>query len=171
METLDYVAIAVDEEFGEIPFYVARRLCSREVVLLQEFAQACDGGLGGVVLRPGSLEEFVDRVRAVAIHFDLCKLVEGGVVFERAELMDFIVAARRLVAELVAGEVEDFQPAGVVFGVEFLKALVLRSEAAAGGGVDDEQDLAFERGEIEARSVAALGREVVYGHCGFLFWR
>ena len=54
--------------------------------------------------------------------------------------------------ELVAGEAEDFNVLGVLgleLLVELLEALELRGEAALGGGVDGEDDLAFQRGEGE----------------------
>jgi hypothetical protein len=57
-----------------------------------------------------------------------------------------------LAAELVAGEAQN----GEVFGVlgfdglvEVLEAFELRGEAAFGGCVDDEDDFAFEGGQVE----------------------
>jgi hypothetical protein len=61
--------------------------------------------------------------------------------------LDLVVRARVLVAELVAGEPQNGEGIGV-FGldglVELLETLELRGEAAFGGGVDDENDLALE---------------------------
>ena len=168
VEALHDVAVAVDQELGEVPLDIAGGLGAGEIVLLQQVAQAGDGDFGGVVLRAGGLEKDVDGVGARAVHLDLGELVEGGVVLERAEGVDLVVAAGRLVPELVAGEVEDLEPGGVVLGVELLQPLVLRREAAARGGVDDEQDLALQGREVERGPVAALGREVVDGHCGGL---
>lgn len=50
--------------------------------------------------------------------------------------------------------------------VESLKIIELRSEAALGGGVDDEDDLALQVGEREGRSLVIFGLEVVKGGCG-----
>ena len=50
--------------------------------------------------------------------------------------------------------------------VESLKIIELRSEAALGGGVDDEDDLALQVGEGEGRSLVIFGLEVVEGGCG-----
>lgn len=57
-----------------------------------------------------------------------------------------------MAAELVAGEAQN----GEVFGVlrfdglvEGLEAFELRGKAAFGGGVDDEDDFAFEGGQVE----------------------
>ena len=136
MEALHDVALAVDQELGEVPLDVAGGLGAGEPVLLQQLAQAGDGLVRRVVLRAGGLEKDVDGVGARAVHLDLGELVEGRVVLERAELVDLVVAARRLVPELVAGEVEDLEPCGVVPGVELLEPFVLRREAAARGGVD-----------------------------------
>jgi hypothetical protein len=61
--------------------------------------------------------------------------------------LDLVVRTRVLVAELVAGEPQNGEGIGV-FGldglVELLETLELRGEAAFGGGVDDENDLALE---------------------------
>jgi hypothetical protein len=109
-------------------------------------------------------------------------------VAEDAEVLDFLVGAWVLAAELVAGEGEDFEVfvggfevceervlvVGVceVMGrlictlVESLKIIELRSEAALAGGVDDEDDLALQVGEREGRSLVIFGLEVVEGGCG-----
>ena len=50
--------------------------------------------------------------------------------------------------------------------VESLEIIKLRSEAALGGGVDDEDDLALQVGEGEGRSLVIFGLEVVEGGCG-----
>ena len=56
-----------------------------------------------------------------------------------------------MVAELVAGEAEDLEFVRV-FGfegfVEFFKTFELGREAAFAGRVDDEDDFAFEGGEV-----------------------
>lgn len=66
--------------------------------------------------------------------------------------MDLVVGTGVLAAELVAGEAEDCE--GVrVFGLNGLvkgfEALELWGEAAFGGGVDGQDDFAFEGGEGE----------------------
>ena len=48
-------------------------------------------------------------------------------------------------------------------GVELFKPRVLRREATARGGVDDQEHLALERCEVKARSVAAFRRELIDG--------
>ena len=50
--------------------------------------------------------------------------------------------------------------------VESLEIVKLRSEAALAGGVDDEDDLALQAGEIEDLALVILGLEVVEGGCG-----
>jgi hypothetical protein len=71
---------------------------------------------------------------------------KANAIIQLAELLDLVVAAGVLAAELVAREADDFEVVGVlglqVF-VEFLKSGELRCEAALGGCVDDEDDFAF----------------------------
>ena len=55
---------------------------------------------------------------------------------------------------------------GLLTLVKSLKIIELRSEAALGGGVDDEDDLALQVGERERRSLVIFGLEVVEGGCG-----
>ena len=64
--------------------------------------------------------------------------------------MDLVIRSGVLGHELVAGETEDnevFVLGGDLL-VERLEGGVLRCEATFGGGVDDEDDLVFERGEV-----------------------
>ena len=50
--------------------------------------------------------------------------------------------------------------------VESLEVVELRGEAALAGGVDDEDDLALQAGEIEGLALVIFGLEVVEGGCG-----
>jgi hypothetical protein len=50
--------------------------------------------------------------------------------------------------------------------VEVLEAFELRGEAAFGGGVDHEDDFAFEGGEVEGFALLCGGvRSARYSHC------
>ena len=53
--------------------------------------------------------------------------------------MDALISARRLLSELVAGEVEDLEALAVIFLVEFLELLILRGEATFCCCVDDQE--------------------------------
>lgn len=66
------------------------------------------------------------------------------IIVELAEALDLVVSAFLLTSELVAREAEDHQALLLVLLVQFLKAFVLRSEAARRGGIHDENDLAAE---------------------------
>lgn len=69
-------------------------------------------------------------------------------------------------AELVAGEPEELDVLGVLrleFLVELLETLELRGETALGGGVDGEDDLAFQRGEGEGCALLCLRGSVLVG--------
>ena len=63
---------------------------------------------------------------------------------ERAEGVNFLIAAGSLIAELVAGYVDDFESLVVVLPVHFFELLILRCEAAACRGVDDDENLTRE---------------------------
>ena len=77
---------------------------------------------------------------------------EADTVVKLAELLDLIVAAGVLAAELVAGEADDLEVVGVLrleVLVQLLQPRELRREAALGGCVDDEDDLAVQLREGE----------------------
>jgi hypothetical protein len=96
---------------------------------------------GLLVLEPGP-----EGVGAVAIDVGLLHDREAHAVVELAELLDVIVGAGLLAAELVAREAEDDKVIRVLaleVGPELLKTGVLRGEAALGGSVDDEDDFAL----------------------------
>lgn len=94
---------------------------------------------------------------------------EADTVVKLAELLDLIVAAGVLAAELVAGKADDLEVVGVLrlqVLVEFLKPGELRGEAAFGGGVDDEDDFAV---QVRQRVLgAALWIGVLVGEKGMV---
>ena len=57
---------------------------------------------------------------------------------------DLIITLGCLVCKLVARKIKDLKALVVVLLKQLLQALVLRCEAAAGGGIDDQNDLVFE---------------------------
>ena len=71
-------------------------------------------------------------------------------------------------AELIAGEVQHLQPAVVIGFIEPLQGLILRREAAARGGVDDQQKLAPQPGEGKILALAGLDSEIIDRHIVFL---
>jgi hypothetical protein len=98
-----------------------------------------------LVLEPGP-----KRVGVVAVDLSLLHDGERHAVVDLAELLDVVVGAGLLATELVAGEAENDKVLRVLLlelGPELLKTSVLRSEAALGGCVDDEDDLALVVGE------------------------
>ena len=56
------------------------------------------------------LEPSIERQLILAIDLNLAKTGELRVETQGAELLNFLVGARSLCAELVAGEVENFKP-------------------------------------------------------------
>lgn len=96
------------------------------------------------------LQPLVQGVRIVAVDVDLAKDGKGNLLVQRAEVLDLLVGAGLLAAELVAGEADDCEVVGVLLLdllVDGLEVLVLVGEAALGGGVDDQDDLALELGQ------------------------
>lgn len=96
------------------------------------------------------LQPLVQRVRIVAVDIDLAEDGEGDFLVQGAEVLDLLVGAGLLAAELVAGEADDCEVVGVLLLdllVDGLEVLVLVGEAALGGGVDDQDDLALVVGQ------------------------
>ena len=110
------LAVAVDDEFVEIPFRP----------LAGQLGQVGIQGVGRQVCDARFLE--LRKVDAV-----------GGA----AEFRDFLVGAR-LLTEVVGREADDDQPAILVLPVHGLEPLVLMGVAAVARRVDDEQHLALE---------------------------
>lgn len=116
--------VAADEELFKVPL---------------DAAEAHDAGL--LLLEPAE-----ERVGGVAVDVDLLHDGEGDAVVDLAELLDLLGGARLLGAELVAGEAQDFKVLAVFLAdrlVERLEAGVLWGEAALGGCIDDEDNLAL----------------------------
>ena len=88
----DYVAITVHQKLREVPFDFAAK---KAALLLFQVS--------------------VQRMLALAVDLDFGKLREGHVVIQPAEADDLSLGAGSLIAELVAGEVEDLKPLGLIF--------------------------------------------------------
>ena len=78
--------------------------------------------------------------------------------------MDLLIAAGRLPAKLVAGEIQNLQPLIPVRFVKLLQRFVLRREAAAGGGVDNQQYLALVISQRNAAAILCLYGKIVDAH-------
>src|SRR5690606_25232898 len=137
----DNVAVAVDEELGEVPLDI--------VAILTGFF---------------GLKVGVKRVGAGAVDVDLRHDGEGDAVVDPAELLDLLVGAGVLLLELVAGEADDGEATVPVLLVEGFEALELGREAAFRGGVDDEEDVAFEVAKGLVVASGGLDGEIVDGH-------
>lgn len=82
-------------------------------------------------------------------------------IVQLAKLLDLVVAARVLAAELVARETQDFEVVGVggfELLVQFLQTFELGCEAAFRGRVDDEDDFVLERREVEGLAFFCEGK-------------
>ena len=92
-KSLRHLTILIYKELGKVPFYAP-----------------------GLLL----LKILVDRSSIVAVHFDLLKAAETGIVLKGAEAVDLLGTSGRLERKLIAGEVEDLKSPVSVFLVEFL---------------------------------------------------
>jgi len=85
------------------------------------------------------LEELPERMRVVAVHFDLREQIERRLVFARRERLDLLLRPRLLASELVAGERGDLQPLGGVLLVQSLQLRVaLRGVSSFACNIDDD---------------------------------
>lgn len=143
-----YATFPVDEELGEIPFdigllgivgvgtveygveHIGERMCrveTRKAFLL--------------------LEVGVERRLVGSIDVDFVETGKEGVEVGNAELLNLGVGSGCLSAKLVAGEVENLKSLVCIGCIERIEVFVLGSEAAMGGGVDNQDYLAFVLGE------------------------
>src|SRR5690606_26810119 len=102
----DDLAVAVDQELGEVPL----------------------DGLGAQHSPALLLQEAEQRMRLVAVDVHLGEHREADVVVQRAELPDLGLVAGFLAAELVAGESKHHEALAAVLAVQLLQARVLRGE-------------------------------------------
>lgn len=98
------------------------------------------------------LEPLVQRSSAVAVDLNLLHDGEADAVVDLAKVLDLVVRSGLLATKLVAREAKDGEVVAVLLLerlVQLLKTLVLRSEAAFGSRVDNQDDLALVVGESD----------------------
>ena len=139
LEAGDGFAVAIEDEFGEVPLDVAADL-------------RIDGLVGEVL---------VERGLVGALDGDLGHHGEGYVVFFAAEGLDLGVGAGLLIGEVVGGDADDDEAAVLVLFVDRFEGLVLRGVAATAGYVDQEEDLAVELREAGGLAVDGFEGVVV----------
>src|SRR6185436_20635700 len=98
-----------------------------------------------------------------ALHGDLREEWKGHVVFHRAEGLDLFVGARFLAHEVIGWEAQDDKTLALVLLIDFLKSVILRSEPAPAGDVDNHDYLAAVAAEFDLFAVDAFHCEVVNG--------
>ena len=164
----NHLTFLVDEEFGEVPLDVGLLLIVR-VCLREHIVE--DVGDGVLHIPAGKtlllLQELVEGVGIVAVDLDLLEARELRAEVKLTELMDALVCARGLLAELVAGEVENLKALGVILLVELLQLVVLRRKSALCCCIDNQQHFigVLLQGYVLAFSV--LDSEVV--NCSHVF--
>ena len=141
LEPGDHLALSVDQELVKVP-----------LDLTGEF------GVGRL-----AREELEKRIDPLALDDDLREEREADLVLGRAKLLDLLVGPRFLLAEFVGGEGQDREPLILVLLVNRLEILVLRSQAALAGRVDDQQDLALVAGQVDILAFDVLDVKIKYG--------
>lgn len=138
------ISFAVDEEFCKIPLNITAFAPARHVLV--EDVDEDGRELVSRIETFKSLFAFEPSIEgkfSLAIDFGLAELGEVYAKFHGAELCDLFVRAWGLSTKLVTRDVEDFETCGFVALIEGFELLILRGETAFGGGIDDEQNLAF----------------------------
>ena len=105
-------------------------------------------------------ERLKQRVGVHAIDLDLGEHRERHIILVGAELSDFGLVARFLMAELIAREAEHREAAFAKAPMQRFEARILGSEAALACDVDDEQRLSSEIPERARLAVDCLKRNV-----------
>ena len=75
--------------------------------------------------------------------------------------MDLFIGAGGLVAELIAGEIQNLKPLALIFVIKLLKLRVLRGEYAFGGGVDNQQNPSFVVSQRNLPALLILHRKII----------
>ena len=96
-----------------------------------------------------------------AIDLDLSKSGKGRSVVRAAKAIDVCSVSRSLLAKLIAGEIQDFKSVFLIALIEFLQFLILRSEAAAGRCIDNQQNLSFIITHFLLTSVLFLNFDII----------
>ena len=78
--------------------------------------------------------------------------------------MYLAVGTRCLCAELVAGEVKHFKTLIVILLVKLFKTLILRSKAAARGGIHYQHYLAFELAQRKLTAISLRNFQIIDRH-------
>src|SRR5260370_12163497 len=117
LEAFKNFPVAANNELGEIPLDVASER--------------------GVYARQGDVE----RVALLSVHVNFIEERESDVVFAGTELLDFFVRSRFLGAKLVTGKSKHNEAFVFVLLIDRLKGFVLRSEAAFGSHIYNQEHL------------------------------
>ena len=78
--------------------------------------------------------------------------------------MNLFVGSLRLLAELVAREIENLKPSVLELLVDALQLLILRRESAGRGGVDNQKNLSLVIRKRNILAFSCLNRKILYVH-------
>ena len=108
------------------------------------------------------LQELVQWVCILSVHFDLLKAWEFSTEIQFTELMNRFISARGLLSELVAGEIKDLKSLRMVLLIELFQFLILWCEPTLRSSVYDEKDLVCILFQRNIFSFSVLDREFIY---------
>jgi hypothetical protein len=92
----------------------------------------------------GSCDQLrIERVFLVALDRGLGEHRKFDAIGEPAEIGNFLVAARLLLAEIIGRETNDHQPAILKPGIELFQAVVLLGKTTVAGGIDHKNHLSL----------------------------
>lgn len=108
-----------------------------------------------------SLKPLVKRNGIFAVHINLLEAGELGAKTQCAEFLNFLVGARRLAAELIAREIQNFQTLRAVLIVKFIQVVVLRRKPALSSRIHNQQHLAPELRKGDIFTLVILHRKLI----------
>ena len=135
----DDLAVAPNKKLGEVPLDVA-----------------------ATTLR---FQPSIERMRVLTIHLNLVELWEVDIVVGCTELVNLLNSAWCLLAELVAGEIENLEALALILLIERFQVFILRRESAAGCRVYYQQHLVLVLGERHVLAPIVLHREIINTLC------
>jgi hypothetical protein len=138
-KTGQHFTVAANQKFGEVPRYVSFTF----------------------IVGLGVLKHLVEVTGTVAIDFNLCKHREIDVELTCRKLEYLFIATWLLCAELIAWKRQDSEIVGGLLFLQRTQPGVLWRESSAACDVDDQTELVFEGGEIDAFAGNGFHGEIV----------
>ena len=164
LKPCDDIAFPVNEELGEIPFDGAGLF----IILINLFEDTAHHHAHRTHTKSFKLrilhQPFVKRDRILTVDIDLGELWEGNAVTAGAERINLLIAAGCLLAELVAGKIQNLETCIMVCVVDLLQLSILRCETASGSGVDNQKNLSLIFGKRNLSAILCFYLKIIDAH-------